>query len=130
METEKLPWLFAVLTAGWFGWMANRAGRSWALWGVGGAIFGLVISTVMIGLGQALSIPYSDHQSAMDSLKWMVVAVLLILAVGWLLTAGLHRHHIRTQQARATQALASQGAEPRPSAGASAPKKATGGGAV
>ena len=104
--------------------MANRAGRSWALWAVGGAIFGLVISTIMIGLGRALSIPYSDHQAAMDGLKWMAVAAILILAVGWLLTAGLHRHHLRTEQARATQALASQGAESKPS-GAPGQKKAT-----
>lgn len=113
METEKLPWLFAVLTAAWFGWMANRAGRNWALWAVGGAIFGLVVSTLMIGVGSALSIPYSHDQTATDHLKWMAVAAILILAVGWLLTAGLHRH-LRAEQARATQTTGSQ-AESKPS---------------
>ena len=127
METEQMPWLFAVLTAGWFGWMARRAGRSWALWAIGGATFGLVISTLMVGLGRALSIPYSDHQATMDRLKWICVAAILILGVGWLLTAGLHRHHLRTEQARATQAPASQGAESKPS-GAPGQKKATGSG--
>jgi hypothetical protein len=115
METEQMPWLFAVLTAGWFGWMASRAGRSSALWAIGGATFGLVISTIMTGLGRASTIPYSDHQATVARLKWIIVAALLILAVGWLLTAGLHRHHLRTKQARSTQGSTPQGTDLKPS---------------
>jgi hypothetical protein len=87
------------------------------LWAIGGATFGLVISTIMIGLGRASTIPYSDHHATIAGLKWIVVAVLLILAVGWLLTAGLHRHHLRTKQARATQGSTPQGADSKPSSG-------------
>ncbi|HZR21726.1 MAG TPA: hypothetical protein VFE51_30870 [Verrucomicrobiae bacterium] len=101
METFQLPWLFAILTAIWFGWMANRAGRTWVLWAVGGAAFGLVASTLVIGLGNASSIPYSEHQAMMDRLAWITAAALLILSIGWLLTAGLHRHRLlMDQQAR------------------------------
>jgi hypothetical protein len=127
METEQMPWLFAVLTAGWFGWMASRAGRSWALWAIGGGAFGLVISTLMIGLGRASSIPYSDHEAGLAGLKWICVAAILILAVGWLLTAGLHRHRLRTRQAGATQGSSSQGGDSK-APSATGQKKATAGG--
>ena len=91
MQTEGVPWIFAVLTSGWFGWMAYRAGRSWMIWAVGGAAFGLVGSTLVLGLGHASSIPFSEHQRRMDQLKWIAAAALLIALIGWLLTAGLHR---------------------------------------
>jgi hypothetical protein len=94
METERLPWLFAILTAGWFGWMAHRAGRSWALWAVGGAIFGLVASTIVIGLGNAVSLPYSEHERTVHRLKWTAAAAALIVVVGWMLTSSLHRMHV------------------------------------
>jgi hypothetical protein len=94
METERLPWVFAVLTAAWFGWMAARAGRSWALWAVGGGVFGLVVSTLMLGLGRAASIPYSSHDEHMDRLKWIVTAAVLILVIGWMLTSSLHQLHL------------------------------------
>lgn len=106
METEQLPWLFAGLTAAWFGWMAARAGRSPALWAVGGAAFGLVASTVVIGLGRARMIPYSDSQVSLDRIKWIVAAFLLVVAVGWPLTAGLHRHRLRAQQQAQSEANA------------------------
>jgi hypothetical protein len=122
MEPEIFPWLFAVLTGGWFGWMASRAGRSWALWAVGGAAFGLVASTIVIGLGRAGSIPYSAQQASLDRLKWLAAAFLLMGAVGWMLTAGLHRHHKRAQQqALSDAAAASQ--EPKASVTPPTPKK-------
>jgi hypothetical protein len=93
METERLPWLLALLTAGWFGWMANRMSRNWILWAVGGAAFGLVISTLVLGLGDATSIPFSDHARKVSEIKWAAAAVLAIGVIGWMLTAGLHRHH-------------------------------------
>jgi MFS family permease len=94
MEIGMAPWLLALLTAAWFGWMAHRQGRNIALWGVGGFAFGLVISTLVLGLGQARTIPFSDHERKVDQIEWTVAAVVLIAAVGWLLTASLHRHHV------------------------------------
>ena len=103
METEQLPWLFAIITAGWFGWMAQRADRARALWAVGGGAFGLVASTLVIGLGRASELPYSEHQAQMDRLKWTALAALLIFGVGWLLTGGLHQHWLLLErQAKTT----------------------------
>jgi hypothetical protein len=94
METERIPWLLAALTAGWFGWMAHRAGRTATLWAVGGAAFGLVISTLVLGLGNATSIPFSDHERSVDQAEWIITSAVLIAIIGWLLTASLHRHHL------------------------------------
>jgi len=94
MEIGRVPWLLAILTAGWFGWMASRAGRNWILWAVGGAAFGLVTSTIVMGLGQAVSIPFWDHERRVDHLEWTTAAVVLIALAGWVLTSSLHRHHL------------------------------------
>ena len=94
METERMPWLFAILTAAWFGWMAGRAGRTKTLWAVGGAAFGLVISTLVIGLGHAVTIRFSDPARSAANIKYIVIATVLIAIVGWLLTSSLHRHHL------------------------------------
>jgi hypothetical protein len=94
MEIGMAPWLLALLTAGWFGWMARREERNLALWAVGGFAFGLVTSTLVLGLGQASSIPFSDHERKVDQIEWTVAAVVLIAVAGWLLTASLHRHHL------------------------------------
>jgi hypothetical protein len=98
METERIPWLFAILTAAWFGWMASRADRTWVLWAVGGAAFGLVISSLVIGLGRASSIPFSEHERQIAELKWIGVVLALIALGGWLLTSSLHRHHLAMWQ--------------------------------
>ena len=94
MEQRVIPWLLAGLTAGWFCWMGVRAGRNPALWGVGGAAFGLVTSAIVFGLAQARTIFYSAHDRRVGHIEWLVIAVLLILVFGWLLTLSLHRHHL------------------------------------
>jgi len=86
-----IPWLLALVTALWFGWMARRAERNWVLWGLGGAAFALVTSTIVFGLGQAASIPFSQSQRAALHLEWTVVAVVLIGLLGGLMTLGLPR---------------------------------------
>jgi hypothetical protein len=94
MEVERVPWLFAVFTAAWFGWMAKRAGRTSTLWISGGAAFGLVTSALVLGFGHARSIPFSDHDHKAGDAEWIIVAILLIAIIGWLLTSSLHRHHL------------------------------------
>jgi len=86
--------MLAVLTAAWFGWMASRAGRNWILWAVGGAAFGLVTSTIILGLAQAASIPFSIRERKLDRLEWTMAAVAVIGLGGWALTSSLHRHHL------------------------------------
>jgi hypothetical protein len=92
METERLPWLLAVLTAAWFAWLAHRMGRNLIIWAVGGGAFGLVTSTLVIGLGHATTIPFSEHERKVAEMKWAIAAAMLIGVIGWMLTAGLHRH--------------------------------------
>jgi hypothetical protein len=62
MNLNTVPWCLAVVTAVWFGWMAQRAGRSWALWTCGGAVFGLVTSTFIIGINHAAAIPFDSAE--------------------------------------------------------------------
>jgi hypothetical protein len=119
METERLPWLFAALTAAWFGWMAHRADRTSVLWAVGGGAFGLVVSTLMLGLGHASSIPFSAQDRTNIQIKWILVAAAIIGAIGWLLTASLHRHYLR-----ARERLAADAGQPGPVAPAPMPKPA------
>jgi len=72
--------------------MAKRAGRSATLWAVGGGAFGLVTSTIVIGLGQARTIPFSAHEQATRQAEWTATAAVPIAILGWWLTSSLHRH--------------------------------------
>src|SRR5690349_4240712 len=94
MEIEGTPWLFAFVTAAWFWWMADRAKRTRTLWAVGGGAFGLVISALVIGLGRARQIAFSDQQRVSSELKWDLLAAVIIAILGWLLSSSLHRHHL------------------------------------
>jgi len=94
MEIEGVPWLFALVTASWFWWMADRAKRTRTLWAVGGGAFGLVISALVIGLGRGRQIAFSDHQRVISELKWDLLAAVVIGILGWMLTSSLHRHHL------------------------------------
>ena len=53
---------------------------------------GLVVTTVILGLGQATFIPFSTEEIAPFRLKAAGLAILLVASVGWLFTGGLHRH--------------------------------------
>ncbi len=89
-----VPWVLAMVTACWFGLMAVKARRNWKLWTVAGGVFALVTSTFIFGLCQAVAIPFSNHDLAVLHAKWTVVSVVVIGALGWLLTCGLHRQHL------------------------------------
>lgn len=89
-----IPWILAVLTALWFGWMAWRAERNWVLWVIGGGLFALVTSTIIFGLGHASTTPFSEHARSALQLDWTIISIVLILVIGWLLTLGLHRQHL------------------------------------
>lgn len=119
MEIGAIPWLLAIVTAGWFGWMAHRAARNVTLWAVGGAAFGLVVSTIILGLGHAASIPFSDHERAVDQIKWTTAAVVIIGVGGWALSSGLHRHHLKLwRKFTGGTGGASNGSDTKPAASA------------
>jgi hypothetical protein len=87
-----IPWAVAAATAVWFSLMAFKAGNSKVLWGIGGGLMGLVVTTIILGLGQATFIPFCTEQLAPFRLKVAGLAILLVACVGWLFTGGLHRH--------------------------------------
>jgi hypothetical protein len=94
MSLMTIPWLLALAAGVWFGFMAWRAGRNALLWGLGGALFALVSSTILFGLGQASAIPFSDAELGTLHIKWTLAAVLMIFVLGWLFTMPLHRIHV------------------------------------
>jgi hypothetical protein len=87
-----IPWPVAVATAIWFGVMAYKSGKNCALWAIGGGLLGLVVTTIVLGLGQATFIPFSTEEIAPFRIKLAVLAILLVLIAGWLFTGSLHRH--------------------------------------
>ena len=88
----SIPWAVTAATAAWFGMMAFKAGKSTVLWAIGGGLMGLIVTTVILGLGQATFIPFSTQEIAPFRLKVVGLAILLVACIGWLFTGGLHRH--------------------------------------
>jgi hypothetical protein len=87
-----VPWPVAVATAVWFGVMAYKAGKNTVLWGIGGGVLALVITTIVMGLGQAAFIPFTSEQQSMFRIKIAGLAIFIVLCLGWLFTGSLHPH--------------------------------------
>ena len=115
-----IPWLLALLTAGWFALEARRAGRNPFSWALSGAVFGLVAATIVLGLGKATGNPFSDQQLHLFRLKWAAEAVATIAVLGWFITLPLHRQHLalwrRVTQQPAPPAPTPPPSEPKPKA--------------
>jgi hypothetical protein len=109
-----IPWPVAAATAIWFGVMAYKSGKNSALWAIGGGLLGLVLTTIVMGLAQATFIPYSTAEVAPLRFKVAVLAILLVLCVGWLFTGTLHRHLLAAL--KQTPAPPQPEAPPRPPA--------------
>jgi hypothetical protein len=90
---HQLPWLTSLGAAVWFGIMAYRGGRNWALWVVGGALFGLVTTTLILGVAEAAFIPLSHDALVHFHVVIAIVAVLVVAVLGWLFTLDLQRSH-------------------------------------
>lgn len=87
-----VPWPVAIATAIWFGIMAYKSGKNCVLWAIGGGLLGLVVTTIVMGLGQATFIPFFTGELMPFRLKVAGLAILLVFFVGWLFTGTLHRH--------------------------------------
>jgi MFS superfamily sulfate permease-like transporter len=107
METYYIvgwvPWPVAAAAAIWFGMMAHKSAKNRVLWAIGGGLLGLVLTTIVLGLGQATFIPYYSDQVSSFRLKAALLAIVLVICVGWLFTGTLHRHLFASRK---------QGAEP------------------
>ncbi|HVM47924.1 MAG TPA: hypothetical protein VMU04_07845 [Candidatus Acidoferrum sp.] len=95
METNIIigwvPWPVAAATAIWFGIMAHHARKNAVVWAIGGGILGLIITTLVMGLGQAAFIPFTSEQQSLFRIKIGGLAIFIVLFLGWLLTSGMHR---------------------------------------
>ena len=98
----SIPWAVAAATAAWFGVMAFKSGKSTVLWAIGGGLMGLVVTTIILGLGQATFIPFSTQEIAPFRLKVAGLAIFVVVCVGWLFTGGLHRHLLAFLKPRST----------------------------
>ena len=58
-------------------------------------MFGLVTSTVVLGLGQAVFMPFSHEAYVAFLLKVILGTILIIWLPGWFFTAGLHHQPLR-----------------------------------
>jgi hypothetical protein len=85
-----IPWPVAIATAVWFGVMAFKARKNAVLWAIGGGLLGLVVTTVVMGLGQAAFIPFTSGQEAAFRVKIAGFAVFIVFCLGWLFTGSLH----------------------------------------
>ena len=110
-----IPWPVAVATAIWFGVMAYKAGKNCALWAIGGGLLGLVLTTIVLGLAQATFIPFASDETAPLRLKVAVLAILLVVGVGWLFTGSLHRHLLASLRRGATPPAQAPPKPPAPS---------------
>ena len=94
METNEIigivPWPVAVATALWFGLMAYKARKNTVLWAIGGGVLGLVVTTLVMGLGQAAFIPFTSAEQSAFRVKIGALAIFIVVCVGWLFTASLH----------------------------------------
>jgi len=93
MDTT-IPWLLCVATAAWFALMAFRAKQGVIAWTVAGAILGLVTATIIMGLGHAAKIPFSEAAAQSFKIKSALIAAVVIVILGWLFSMSLHQHHL------------------------------------
>jgi hypothetical protein len=88
-----IQWLLTIGMGIWFAMLAYKTRRSWPLWALGGALFSLVVSTIVLGLCQAVSIPMSHSDSIKLRIKSDALAILaVVLFVG---IPGMIAHHVR-----------------------------------
>jgi hypothetical protein len=88
----SIPWPVACLTAVWFGVMAYKAGKNAVLWAIGGGVLGLVTTTIVLGLAQAVFIPMAADEITPYRIKAASVAVVVVFCLGWLFAGSLHPH--------------------------------------
>jgi hypothetical protein len=87
-----IPWPVAIITAIWFAVMAVKARKNAALWAIGGGALGLIVTTIILGLGQSMFIPMSDAEIIPFRIKMSLLAIVVVAGMGWLFAGSLHPH--------------------------------------
>lgn len=126
MEMSVTPFWLAAATTVCFGFLAWRAGRSVILWAISGVVLGLVVSTIIFGLGQSVAIPFTEADIAKEKLRWTLESVAVLVVLGWVFTLSLHRTHqlvLRTTQTAPAPLATTAATAPEPPADPKAPTK-------
>jgi len=76
-----MPYVIGVFSGLLFAVIAWRTRCAISLWGIGGAIFGLTLATIVFGVGHAVSVPYSDEVTGKYNRISAVVSVVFIALV-------------------------------------------------
>ena len=80
MNDFRLPaYVISAVAAVWFAVMAHRFRKGVLLCCIGGAILGLCVSTICLGLANAVTLPYMP--SELDRMKWVGIAA-SVVAIG------------------------------------------------
>ena len=79
------PFLIAVLAGIVFGALGRLQGKAPWVWGIGGAIFGLVTAATASGFATAVAVPYTDAVRSHGQFKAGIFSVLIIAVVAILL---------------------------------------------
>ena len=93
MDYSTVPaYLLSMLTAAGFAFMGYRLKKGIVLWCVGGAILGLCISTICIGLMHAETLPYTPSNFGRKQSIGIIIAIVLIGITGAIIAvANLNR---------------------------------------
>jgi hypothetical protein len=106
-----IPWPVAFVTAGWFAVMALKARKNAALWAIGGGVLGLIVSTIILGLAQAVFIPMADNEVTPYRIKMAFVAILVVFVLGWLFAGSIHPHFLALWKRRTEPSATEQPAK-------------------
>ena len=90
---QLLPWPFSALSAFCVAILARKAGRNGLPWAIVGGAASLVITTLTLGAAEAAFIPTSHDAYVSFCTRAVLVAILLNVFSGWLLTTSLRRRH-------------------------------------
>jgi len=90
----SVPWVFFAATAAVVGLVAHRSGRGWFGWALVGGASSLVVTTLLLGVAEAVFIPISHEARLRFCTKTIVAVVLMNALCGWLMTAAFHRQHL------------------------------------
>ena len=90
-------YLLSIVSAAWFTLMAYRFQKSLALWRIGGAVLGLCVSSICLGLAHAVTLPYTN--SEIRRMQWVGVTwTIVIIGITSAIIAAANRNRISSGQ--------------------------------
>jgi hypothetical protein len=88
---HTIPWIVSLAVAVWMFLEARRSGWGWGLWAMGGAVYSLLVTTILLGLAHAATIPIEPGAHSRANLLATLAAVFLIVVPGQCLIRGYFR---------------------------------------